>query len=211
MIWSAKCLYPEASLYLDNMAGRFIKALLAESNNFLGVKDTVQCCHVLDQMDRFSGLLKSTHLLLCKRWIVISCTLWPISNLFICLLSYTDVEPHYFILSFIIFDGGEFLGSPTLGILWLCKNLIYTVFKNITVMKHLKSWILITKEGKKPRPIFLNIFFSCAWNYWISLNSHYWCYLLHFNEQTTVLSTATVMRDKSRGVSAIQRSLCTKF
>lgn len=57
--------------------------------------------------------------------------------------------------------GEVFLGNPTLGVLWLYKNLIYTVFKNITVMKHLKSWILIKKEGKKPRSVFLVYFFLC--------------------------------------------------
>lgn len=65
MLWSAKCLYPKAS-NLDNMSGRFIKTLLAESNNFMSVRNSVQCCHVLDQMDHFSGFLKSTWCLFAK-------------------------------------------------------------------------------------------------------------------------------------------------
>lgn len=65
MIWSAKFHYPKAS-NLDNMAGRFIKTLLAESNNFLGVRNTVQCCHVLDQMDHFNRFLKSAQCLFAK-------------------------------------------------------------------------------------------------------------------------------------------------
>lgn len=104
MIWSAKCLYPKAR-NLDNMAGRFMETLLAENSNFLGVRNTVQCCHVLDQMDHFSGLL-NLHVLIFKRRSVISCTPWPISNLSLCLSSYDHIEPHYFILSLIIFGGG---------------------------------------------------------------------------------------------------------
>lgn len=58
----------------------------------------------------------------------------------------------------------SFLENPALGVLWLYKHLSDTIFKNIIVLRHLKTWNLTKEEGKKPRPIFLTWFFVL----WIS-------------------------------------------
>lgn len=97
-----------------------------------------------------------------------------------------------------------FLENPALGLLWLYKYLIYTAFKNIIALKHLKTWSLLKEEEIK-----INLFNTIFWAlyYWISLNGHYWYYLLPFYEYTTVLSAAPLMRCKSRGVSLLFRNL----
>lgn len=59
---------------------------------------------------------------------------------------------------------GFFLENPALGVLWLYEHLIYTTFKNIIVLKSLKTWSLIKEEGKNPRSTFLTPFFVL----WIS-------------------------------------------